>query len=194
MSKKIISIQTSDVLSFVALIVSVISIYFSVFYKDHDLTVSLIDTKVEYDGNKISANLLYHNRGNTYSTIIQDYLIFYQQEDWANKGIMFNNGEQVFEFDYNSIVMSPGEQVLRGLDILTDFSKIDTIHRTLNLKNTIKVGLVVTYINDVGLKTSDMFPIGYVRLNDKRRIFKYKLEYDVFHLDGEHYFSSSAIE
>lgn len=196
MKSKLKNIVLSDLLALIALLVSGVSIYFSVFYKDHELTVSVIDSNVEFQGDSINIDLLYHNRGNTYSTIIQDYIVFYQDEDWQNKGVIFSKGKHVLEADigYNSIVLTPGQQILRRLEIITNFNNIDPLYGRLSLNEIVYVGLVSTYINEDGLRTSEMFKVGYVRLDNDKNIKTYKLEYNVFSLDSDSYFSSTAIE
>ena len=196
MKNKLKNIELSDLLALIALLISVISIYFSVFYKDHELTVSVIDSNVEYQGDSVNVDLLYHNVGNTYSTIIHDYLVFYQNEDWHNKGVIFSKGKHVFvnNMTYNSVVLTPGQQILRRLEITTNFNKIDTSYRRLSLNEIINVGLVSTYINANGLRSSDMFKIGYVKLDNNKKFKTYKLEYNVFELDSDNYFSSTGIE
>jgi hypothetical protein len=196
MKKTLRIIGLSDLLSLIALLVSVVSIYLSVFYRNHELTVSVIDSNVEFECDSIKIDLLYHNQGNTYSTIIQDYLVFYQNEDWRNKGVIFSKGKHSFEpdLDYNSIVLTPGQQILRRLEIATNFNKVDTLYRRLSLNELINVGLVSTYINASGLRSSDMFNIGYLRLDYRNKIKTYKLEYNVFSLESESYFSSTGTE
>ena len=192
--KKIIKkFGTSEYIAILALFISLVSIYFTFFYKDHNLTVSLIDSHVPYPREEISVQLLYHNQGNVYSTIIQDYLTFYQDEDWANKGVIFDKKEHVFQIDYNPVILKPGEQYLRKLTSEINFNKIDTTLRKLNFHEKINVGLVATYITEKGLRNTEMFPIGYVKLDSLNQIDRYKIKYDIFDLNsngsyiGEHH-------
>jgi len=187
-------INGSDLVSGIALLVSIVSIYFTFFYQNHNLTISVIDSDVEYNGNTISIKLLHQNRGNTYSTIIQNYLTFYQNVDWANKGVIFDKGEHILELKYDPIILIPGEQVLKHLDTETNFKSIDTNFRKLNLKNKINVGLVSIYINENGLRSSDMFKIGNIELDSIGNIFRYNMNYKVFELNGENHYSGANID
>jgi hypothetical protein len=194
MNKYKINIQTSDLVALIALLVSIASIYFSVFYKDHDLTVSMIDSKVEYSGTDLTVKLLFHNQGNTYATIIQHYLVFYQSDDWENEGIIFENGKIVYNLDYNPTILVPGEQCLRTIITETDFNLVDSIKSNLKLNQKINIGLVITYINSSGLRTSEKFNIGYIKLNKNKQIEKYNIDYDIFKLNSWSYYSSARLE
>jgi len=190
MRNNTININSSNTFAFFALLISICSIYLSVFYRDHKLSVSLVDSKVKLYGNNLNVKLLYYNQGNTYSTIIQDYLVFYQNNNWENNGIMFNKGTQVYEMEYNPIILVPGEQSLRDLDVESNFSQI--VQTNWNLNDTIYVGFVTKYINQSGSMTGDMFKLGYILLNGVREITKYKMEYKIFELKGDHYYSSKT--
>ena len=183
----------SEYLALLALLISIVSIYFTIFYKDHDLTVSLIDSDVPYPRGEISVQLLYHNQGNVYSTIIQDYLIYYQKDDWANTGVIFDKKEHVSQIEYNPVILKPGEQYLRKLKSEVDFNNMSYALGPLNPREKIKVGLVTTYITKKGLRMVEMFPVGYITLDSLNAIDRYKINYGLFNLDsnggyiGEHY-------
>jgi hypothetical protein len=188
------SFSLSDSLALIALIISIASIYFSVFFKKHDLTLSIIDSNVEFNENKISVKLLYHNQGNTYSTIIQNYLIFYQTDDWANEGIVFNKEIILNDYESDPIILVPEEQVLNNIETIINFSNIDSFKRQIDIRNKINVGIVSMYINKNGLRTSNMFPIGYILLDKDKKIDKYSLDYHVFELNDDGYFSNVTNE
>jgi|GEM_PF-2873994 len=187
-TKQKLEISLSEVLSILAIIISIIGIYFSIFYENHDLSVSMIDSNVQYSGSNLEVDLLYHNHGNTHATVIQDYLVFYQKSDWENEGVLFDKGRHVYELKYNPAILIPGEQILRKVITQTSFDKIDTTHRKLILDEDIRVGLVSTYINQHGLKTREMFPIGKVTLDRNGKIIKYNLNYNVFNLNSNSHF------
>ena len=53
----------SNKISILALIISILSIYFSVFYKNHDPIVSIIDSKIDFSSNTVKVDLLFYNKG-----------------------------------------------------------------------------------------------------------------------------------
>lgn len=85
---KSIKLGITELISFLALLISIFSIYITFFYKKYDLTLSVIDSNISYSDEIISIDLIYHNQGNIYSTVIQEYLTFYQNDDWANEGVI----------------------------------------------------------------------------------------------------------
>jgi hypothetical protein len=156
---KRIRISHTDLLSLLALVVSIISIYLSAFYKDFSLKVSIVNGEIFEENTEL--NFLYHNRGNMYATIVQDYIVFYQDEDWRN-GVIFKDGK-VTSPDFNSIVLKPGEQFLRTLNVKTNFT-LDQANLKLDFDKRIKVGLVVANINEEDLRSENLIQVGYIDL------------------------------
>lgn len=182
--------RRSDIFAFIALVVSIGSIYFTVFYQNRDLSVSLIDSNVEYFGSKIKVKLLYNNQGNTYSTIVENHLIFYQRRDQIYNSFYFNEENQIND----PVILIPGEQNLRNIDIDAKFTDSIISRQNLAIKDTIFVGLSIQYINQTGHKSGDSFPLGFLLVNEDRRIIKYKLEYNVFKLNGLNYYHGESSE
>ena len=172
----------SNKISILALIISILSIYFSVFYKNHDPIVSIIDSKIDFSSNTVKVDLLFYNKGNSYATIISKYLLFYQDNDWENKGVIFINGKPVYKAETTSIILKPDEQILKEIES----------SRKLNFTEKIKVGLVTEYINSSGLRTSELFNIGYIFLDKNKMIEKYRMNYDSFSLNSWDYYGSSG--
>lgn len=184
MSKsKTIKLGFTELISSLALLISVISIYFTFFYKEHNLTLSVIDSNISYVDETISVDLLYHNQGNIYSTVIQEYLTFYQSDDWANTGVIFENGKHIFNIDYNPKILRPGEQYLVKIKTKFDFDNIDDSQRELDLFREVKIGLVSTYITEKGLRNKLMFNIGNLEFDSKNRIDDYEINYNIFELN-----------
>ena len=183
----------SNKISILALIISILSIYFSVFYKNHDPIVSIIDSKIDFSSNSVKVDLLFYNKGNSYATIISKYLLFYQDNDWENKGVIFINGKPVYKAETTPIILKPDEQILKEIESVADFKKMDNEYsRKLNFTEKIKVGLVTEYINSSGLRTSELFNIGYIFLDKNKMIEKYRMNYDSFSLNSWDYYGSSG--
>jgi hypothetical protein len=186
-------INLTNTISVLALLISILSIYFSVFYKNHDPTVSIIDSKIDLSSNTIKVDLLFYNKGNSYATVISKYLLFYQDNDWENKGIIFVNGKPVYNAETNPIILKPDEQILKEIESVADFKKMDNEYsRKLNFTKKIKIGLVTEYINSSGLRTSELFKIGYIFLDKNKMIEKYRMNYESFSLNSWDYYGSAG--
>lgn len=183
----------SNKISIVALIISILSIYLSVFYKNHNPSVSIIDSKIDFSSNKVKVNLLFYNKGNSYATVISKYLLFYQDYDWENTGIIFVDGKPVYKAVATPIILRPDEQILDEIVSIANFKKMDNEYtRKLDFTKKVKIGLVTEYINSSGLRTSELFDIGYVFLDKNKMIDKYRINYDSFSLNSWDYYGSTG--
>ena len=51
--------------------------------------------------------------------------MFYQDNDWENKGVIFINGKPVYKAETTSIILKPDEQILKEIESVADFKKMD---------------------------------------------------------------------
>lgn len=130
------------VLSVMAILISLSSIYLQFFYEKFELNVSLIDTKVKSDSLQLA--LIYNNKGNQDATIISSEIFFYSGNnmDEKEKRLYFIQKQNSPE------ILAPNKQLYKSQAVQTFFKDIKLNEYDIDPKDTIKIGLDVQFLNE----------------------------------------------
>jgi hypothetical protein len=183
----------SLLLSLIAIGVSFAALYFQFFYEKIEVRTSFISSNFVNDSILIS-KILYHNKGNQYSTILRNEIVFYQNtKDIENKGIFFskNAPKQVFEECFDPIVLLPGQQLFREIVQPFNFKNVNLKEIQIRVKDTIRIALVVGFINNDGLYSINNIPIGWLLLDTNLTMKYFSVEYKSAVLIGNTYRSNT---
>lgn len=175
----------SLLLSIAALFISLMSVYFSHFHEDRTIGVSFVGADIT--SSSVTPRIIYHNRGNKSATIIENNIIFHQNEkDIKESGIEFTLRDisKSDSLEYDPLVVKERDQVVRNIKQPIYFE--DAFSLKFNLKDTIKLSLQISYLDTDGLLRSSVFPIGMILLNDDYEIVDHR-----FVLFSENLYSNS---
>jgi hypothetical protein len=204
MELKIRKYIAKNIISIIALMISIgsiyISIYYSIFYKDNNLELSILDSYIDPEKSVITVDILYNNKGNVYKTVIDNSIKLFQIDSsiW--------HGERLPGLDPNAkpdhtapLIIKPGEQIfqrltlnIRQLDSMQRQpieSKFDRfmMSRPIDFQKNINVGIALWYLNEKGNKTDEVIPIGNFILDKDKEITKYNFRYQVLDLNSKGY-------
>jgi hypothetical protein len=188
--------KDSNFIAFLSLVISILvagtSIYAQFFYEKYAVTASFFDGMVAND-TTLNVNLIFHNRGNQYSSILRNDIIFYQRADSIEeKGLKFDSiGDRVYRDEFDPIVISPGQEVNRSMHQRFNFSRLNLKNESFKLKDTIRIALAVGFTNPEGYHSSNILKIGWLLLDDKKSIQNWELYYNYVRLESNRYWSSS---
>ena len=188
--------KDSNFIAFLSLVISILvagtSIYGQFFYEKYAVTASFFDGTVANDST-LQVNLIYHNRGNQYSSVLRNDIVFYQKADSIEDfGLKFDSvGDRMYHDEFNPIVISPGQEVNRSLKQRFNFAKLDIKNETFKLKDTIRIALVIGFTNPEGYHSSNILKIGWLVLDEKKRIQNWELNYKYTPLESNQYWSKT---
>ena len=177
--------SSSNLIAFIALIISAISLYFQFFYEKYDLNTSIIDAKVQND--TISLDLIYHNKGNQDAAISSAEIFFYSDKNKLKpeNHIEFINEQQ------EPYILSPGKQVYKRFIQKVYFTEKDLLENSkTNYNDTLRVNLRVTFLNENSLQSEKIAECGWITLDSLRNIDYWFIKYQKLNLDSDEYFSS----
>ena len=183
----------SLIISLIAIVIAFGTLYFQFFYEKYEIRLSVIDSEINYSVPEIETKIVYHNSGNIFTTITQNYLIFYQdKDDYHNKGIKFSNisNDVFYKEIYDPIVLKPGEQKLKALKTKYFFNKVDFNHFNIDKSKEINVGIIIGFLNNDGLQTNELIELGWIKLDSLNNIDKFHFDFTNRKLQGYGYFSS----
>ncbi len=177
---------STNLIAFLALIISLLSMYFQFFYERFDLNASLIDVEIKKD--TIGLNLIYHNKGNQDATIISSEIYFYSDK---NKNIM-SNYIQFINKKQEPYILSPGKQIFKNFIQKVHFDEDDILKRnwTKN-KDTLRVELIIKYLRDNSLQAEKRIKCGWITLDSINKINSWFINYQKIELDSDEYFIST---
>ena len=177
--------DTSLLISLLALIISILSIYFQFFYEKFNLSTSLIDAEVYKDS--ISLDLIYHNKGNQDATVTNTEIFFYSDKNKTKhvNHIEFNNKNQ------EPYILSPGKQLFKKFVQQVYFIEDSLLIKTqTNIRDTIRIQLRVSYLRDNSLEGEKIVNCGWITLDNQRKIDNWLIKYQKINLDSDTYFVS----
>ena len=177
----------THLISVLALVISIASIYFQFFHKSHDLKTSLIDATISNDSIKL--NLIYQNRGNQDATIIGSHIFFYSDKTEKNPKyhIEFINNEND---KLPPFILSSGKQTFHSLTQKVYFDEEKLLSKNRIKKNdTIRVILRINYINSNSLQAENITKCGWITLDSLNKIDHWAIDYQNINLDYDSYFT-----
>lgn len=178
----------SNFISFLALIVSCIALYFQFFYHHYELKASFVSGEVYNDS--LNVNLVFHNQGNQDATVIKSKLWFYPESHKRKpQSHLGFKDKKVVPF-----VLSSGEQKFYKISEPIDFSIFDFKKRDINPRDTLRIELQLSYLNNDNLITEKEEIIGWVTLNEKMIVEFYSLRFKNIELDSDSYISRTYRE
>jgi len=173
-------------IALIAIIISVVTLYFQFFYSSQAIRISIIDTSIQHDSIKLKSRIVYYNEGNKYATITKNNFYLYQkQNSGEDSGFMYLKNQ---DDEYDPIVLSPGEQILKVLSQNLLLENLDFTKYHINTKKNIQVALVINFLNDNGLQSETYIDIGWIHLNKDQLINKYHFDYSSNILHSNEYF------
>lgn len=184
--KKVEEKNSINFISLVALVISILSIYFQFFYEGFNLNASIIDTKVNND--TISLDLIYNNKGTQDATIINTEIFFYSDKNKLKKDnhIEFIHDKQI------PYILSSGKQVFTTLNQKVYFSEKDLLSKSkTNNRDTLRINLRVSYLNDNSLQSEKIAECGWITLDSANSIDYWFIKYQKINLDSDEYFVGS---
>jgi hypothetical protein len=177
--------NSSNLIAFIALIISGVSLYFQFFHEKYDLNASIIDAEIKND--TISLDLIYHNKGNQDATISSAEIFFYSDKNKSKleNHIEFINDKQL------PYILSPGKQVFKQLTQKVYFNEKDLLENSKTRYNdTLRVSLRVTFLNENSLQSEKITECGWITLDSVKNIDYWYIKYQKLTLDSDEYFSS----
>jgi|GEM_PF-2292974 len=191
-SLKLLKVQrTQASISYWSLIFALLAFaattYFSNIYEDRTISVSFLGSDIT--NTSIAPKFVYANKGNKSATIIENTIIFHQkQNDIEKNGLSFDITRED-SLAYNPLVIKEKDQVFRKLKQNLFFDKSYSTD-SLDLKDTIKVSIFISYVNTNGRFSSNIFPLGIILLDDQYNIKYYKFDLFVNDLKSKYYTTS----
>lgn len=177
--------DSTNLISFLALILSLISIYLQFFYERFDLSASLIDAEIKKD--TISLNIVYHNKGNQDATIISSDVYFFlvKNKDIEPYHIQFVRDNQ------EPYILSPGKQTFKNFIQKVYFDEKDLLNnKKVKNTDTLRVGLKIQYLRDNSLQAEKRVTCGWITLDSINKISSWYINYQKIELDSDSYFVS----
>jgi len=181
--------HSSLIISFLALAISIASIYLQFFYESFKLKASLVDANV--NKNSISLNLIYTNKGNQDATIINSEIFFHsdRNENKEKLHIQFVNNEND---NTPAFVLSPGKQIFHKFYQRVYFDDKEMLNsKKTNTRDTLRVNLKINYITESALQSDTIIRCGWITLDSLNKIKHYSIDYKTFELNSNRNFSRS---
>ena len=176
-------------ISLVAIIVSAVSLYFQFFYEKYDLRANFISASFINDTSLV-ATIVYHNKGNSYSTVLGNSVIFYQDSINIEKNsfqFIDNKTVQQYNETFDPLVLTPGQQIHRDIRQYFDFKKFNFSELSINPTLNIKLALAINYINENGYYSTNFIPIGWLKLDSTMQVDDYSVKYKTEILNSDTY-------
>lgn len=176
-----------------AITIASATLYFQFFHEKYEIRLSVIDSEISFSTPEIETKIMYHNSGNIFTTVTQNYLTFYQDKaEYHNKGIKFSNtsNDVIYKETYDPIVLKPGEQNLKTIETKYFFDKVDFSRYEIDKSKEINVEIVIGFLNKEGLQTTELVELGWIKLDSLNNIDKYHFDFTNRILQGYGYFSS----
>ena len=149
--------------SILALFTSIAFIYFQFFYKEF-LIIGVMNDPAHIEYNKADFDVLFQNKGNVTTTIIDCDLVFYQfpGDGYMSEGVkpyvLYNPLDYVPQFNprrfMDPVTLKPGEQKNVHFTIPIEIKKFDKY--VVDYTKNIHVGLIVKYTNTQGRVVNDI--------------------------------------
>jgi hypothetical protein len=163
-------------LSGIAVVVSIIAIYFSGFYKSYDLNVSVVGSNQQNITDSFDVDILLDNRGNTHATILS-FDITFSWGDRLNYYLFDSLGNQLDNVIYRPLVLEPGKQITRTLHVNHNFKEGNHQKLKAGNRNYYSVDLIIFFINNDGNQAIKSIPIGKLFFSDDNTIEELSLDY-----------------
>ncbi len=170
--------RTSYFLSFIAIIISLISIYLQFFYYNYDLTANLVDG--DYKNDSLFYQIIYHNKGNQDATILSSKIQFYSKNSISQ--ISFKQRE-------TPLIISSRRQVYELMKFSTDFKNYNLKSLEVNEKDTISVELVFEFLNQNNHPAEKKINCGWIILDEKKKVKYYSTDLNSIILESDYYFT-----
>lgn len=179
--------------SFLALIISVIVFYFQFLHSNHTVFASVIDSNCTCDSTiDISSQIVYSNKGNTYSTVLQNRFILYfngkDELDKHNRRIFLKNDFENIE-KYEPVVLMPGEQQIKKIILHDSFLKNSDGTYNYYIGDKIYVAIEIYFLNSENQKTNELIDIGWIILDKNLKVSQFGFDYKTVELKGNGYYS-----
>jgi hypothetical protein len=176
--------NSSIILSFIAITLSVATLYLQFFYNTFDLNVSLIDETVSADSLQLS--LIYNNKGNHDAAILSSEIFLYSKNNLTRKG------KRLYPIQKTSDpqILAPKKQMYVAQKVNLVFSVADLKKHGINLMDTLKVGLDVQYLRDNLLQGEVIRSCGWIIMDKANTVSDYLIQYQNISLDANEYFVS----
>ena len=178
-------------ISLFAIVISCITLYFQFFYEKNDLRANFISADFKNDSTLIST-IVFHNKGNTYSTVLGNTIVFYQDTtNIENTCFEFDSMRRAQDYSENfePFVLVPGQQIHKDIHQSFDFTKLNFAAFKINPKLKIKLALAISYINKYGFYSTSFIPVGWVQINSFFQIEDFSVEYRSETLSSDTYYS-----
>ncbi|THU39289.1 hypothetical protein FAM09_12310 [Niastella caeni] len=195
-SKPNSSEKTSLVISIIAIGISLLSLYFQFFYEKYYLIANVIDGTFENDSTLIT-KVVYHNKGNQHSTIVQNTIYFYQDStDIEAKGFYFSatKPEITRRDDYDPVVLTPGQQVYRDIIQPIDFQSLDYPSLNIDPSRQIKMAIKFGFVKDNGFIAVNIIPIGWLKLDSSLAVKYWNIDFATQHLESDTFYTARHLK
>ncbi|KAF9657920.1 hypothetical protein ABHQ57_08825 [Tenacibaculum sp. ZH5_bin.1] len=178
----------SNFISFLALIVSCIALYFQFFYYHYDLKTAFVSGGIENDS--LNVNLVFHNQGNQDATVIYSRLWFYPKShiEKPKSHLGFRDKKS------NPFVLSKGEQKFHKINEPIDFKVFDFQEKGMDSRDTLKIELELRYLNNLNLITEKKEIIGWLTLDKGMKIEYFSLSFKNIEMESDTYISRTYRE
>lgn len=166
--------------SFVAIVISLISLYSQFFFINHDLRLNLVDG--DYKKDTLRYQIIYHNRGNQDATILTSSIELYKKDKKKTSSIKLEQRK-------TSLILSSGRQKYEEMKIPADLSNYDLSSWGFNWKDTLAVELSFQFLNDNSYPSEQRFECGWIKLDSTKQIEYYLTNLNSIELESDIFFT-----
>lgn len=174
----------NSIISVLALVISISSLYFQFFYQKYSLSSSIIDANVFRDS--INIEIIYQNSGNIDATILEHELFFYNKsfKDSEDFHLQFKNKEFI------PFIISPNSQRYFIYSQSTYFNEENLLNEyMMDGSDTIMLGLRTSFLNSNLMQSDLESELGWITLDSLKKIEFWVVEYQKISLESDYYYS-----
>lgn len=168
--------------SFLAIVISLISIYFQFFFIDHDLRLNLVDGFIKND--TLRYQIIYHNRGNQDATVLNSKIELYPKNQKKRNSIKLPQRKI-------PLIISNGKQKYEEMKFSTNFSNYNLVSWGYTVEDTLAVELVFEFLNDNNYRSDKKIICGWIKLDSLQKVEYYLSKNNSVELKSNRYYTNS---
>ncbi len=165
--------------SFLAIVISLISLYSQFFFVNHDLRVNLVDG--DYTKDSLRYQIVYHNRGNQDATILKSKIELYLKNKKKASSLKLEQRK-------TPLILSAGRQNYEEMKFSADFSNYNLQFWGVNWTDTLAVKLSFEFLNDNNYPSEKHFECGWIKLDSTKKVEYYLTEMNSIELESDEFY------
>ncbi|MBP0904717.1 hypothetical protein ACFSKN_10460 [Mariniflexile gromovii] len=168
--------------SFLAIIISLISIYLQFFYINYDLRLNLVDGFIKND--TLRCQIIYHNRGNQDATVLNSKIELYPKNQKKKNSIKLPQRKI-------PLIISNGNQKYEEMKFSINFNNYNLDSWGYTVEDTLAVELIFEFLNDNNYRSDKRIICGWIKLDSLQKIEYYLSENNSVELKSNKYYTNS---